>query len=851
MTKRRILIFSLLISMAVWSLFSWPLPRHIATGIPSSSANVEKGSVRQMIMGDHLQLLYNYWIFSDMLSGKTRFFHNLYEFNTGDDDARRYVGFDFMPFTAVFTLMYWIGGRAFAWNMTTIFSIWITYFFSWLLLRRFIKKDSAAAITALAVISLPYLWSVELGGSPTGFAMSFIPMLLWGIDYAIRSGRVTGGLVAALALLCSYLNDAHVLLFSFMIAPCWAAFVLLQIEEKPLLDFKRWIKMTLSLLPFALAALFIFAVIQSGKGEIADTTIENARGHHEVAIFSPDRSGLYSWDAKGISGSIYLGFTLPLLFIAGLLAQLWTTVKSPKTKLRETAALLAIFTAVSLLIMLALGPNGPHGGKVFGLARRFIPNYDMIRQPAKIFSFMPIILAAAAALSLKSIFRYIGNRKQQLALLCIIAALFGIEYKLRVEPTVCIINDSQSAYAAVAEDAKANGHDPRAIVIPIWPGDSAWSSLYEHYSSLYRIRMINGYLPVIPNEYIKNIYQVFEYMNGGIVTDAQLDNLLNRGIEYVLLHEDAFPEQVSSFAVSFTLKRFLDYPRLKLLQQGENIWAFKILPQADKRPPLDLGWNWFFPSYNSNHEIEWFEKTDAVAKEDSLASGGRYVSLEQSGAMVRLNPFYHCNAPNPVILLRGRGHGPMVANLKLDNGATVSRMDIWDSDQWHWREIRLSGLSNSVTADLQLVNGDGSFDLDLMIFSSGSILGIEPGKEVALPAPLFFHAGYTDLKKNSVVIRKAYESAEEIFYGPNLPLSAGEYEVIMRFDSQAEAGTNLGSFSLTCGDSHQGPFAVIAGNKQATGSFKTPAINQPLRFAFKYSRAADLEIKEVVFKRLR
>jgi hypothetical protein len=263
-----------------------------------------------------------------------------------------------------------------------------------------------------------------------------------------------------------------------------------------------------------------------------------------------------------------------------------------------------------------------------------------------------------------------------------------------------------------------------------------------------------------------------------------------------------------------------------------------------------LGWNWFFPSYNSNHEIEWFEQSDGVVAEDDLASGGRYVTLNQNGSTVRLNPFYHCNAPNPAILLRGRGHGPMVVKLKMDNGATDSRMIIWNSDQWHWREVELAGLSNSVTADLQLMNGDGSFDLDLMIFSSGSILGLEPGEKVALPAPLFFHAGYTDLKNNSVVIRKAYESAEEIFYGPNLPLSAGEYEVSMEFESQAPAGTELGTFSLSCGESRQGPFAVIAGTGVSVGSFTTPAVNQPLRFAFKYSRAADMAIKQVVFKRL-
>lgn len=851
MTTRKILILSLIISMGIWSLFSWPLPRYISNGIPASAANVEKGNVRHMVMGDHLQLLYNYWVFSDMLSGKTRFFHNLYEFNTGNDDARRYLGFDFVPFTLVFTPLYWIGGRAFAWNLTSIFSIWITYFFSWLLLRRYTKKDLIASLMALIVVALPYLWTVQLGGSPTAFAMTFIPMMLWGIDLAIRRGNVYGGMVAAIAILCFQLNGAHVLLFSFFIAPCWTAFTLLQVENKPFLDFKRWLKMTIALLPLAFAMLFVFVIVQLSQNNIANTTIEHARTSHEVAICTPDISGLYSWKSLNSSSSIYIGFVLPILFLMGLLSQAWMFIKKPSSNWRRSCVLLAAFFAVSLLVMLALGPNGPKNGRVFELARRWIPHYNMIRQPTKIFSFMPIMLSVAAALSMKSIFGLINGTRLQTVILVAVTALFCLEYKIQIKPTVCIIDKTQSAYAAVADDARANGRDPRAIAIPIWPGDSAWSSLYEHYSSLYRIRMINGYLPVVPNDYIDNIYHVFEYMNGGIVTDAQLDNLQNRGIDYVLLHEDAFPEQVSSFAVSFTLKRFLDCPRLKLLHQGENVWAFKILNTAKPKPPLNLGWNIFFPSQYSYHEAEWLTQTNTTNFADTSASGDRYVELSQPGAKLTLNPLYHCSAPHPMILLRGRGHGTMGLDMTSDNGISNRLQIAWNSDNWLWREAHLYGLSNSVTGNLQLQRDDGSFAIDAMMFSSGSILNIKPGQDLKLPAPLFFHAGYTDLKSGSVVIRSDYESSGVILYGPNLPLTAGEYEVRMLFTTAATADTDLGSFTLSCGDDKHGPFPVTAGNSPAICRFSTPPKNLPVVLAFKYSCNANMKIQQVIFRRIR
>ena len=75
-------IASLLITLAVWMLFSWPLPRDLFTTIPYNAANVEDAQViRQMEPGDHLQLMYHFWLFKDMLTGHTPWFHNLYEFN--------------------------------------------------------------------------------------------------------------------------------------------------------------------------------------------------------------------------------------------------------------------------------------------------------------------------------------------------------------------------------------------------------------------------------------------------------------------------------------------------------------------------------------------------------------------------------------------------------------------------------------------------------------------------------------------------------------------------------------------------------------------------------------------------
>jgi len=51
--------------------------------------------------------------------------------------------------------------------------------------------------------------------------------------------------------------------------------------------------------------------------------------------------------------------------------------------------------------------------------------------------------------------------------------------------------------------------------------------------------------------------------------------------------------------VAFTLRRLLEHPRLKLLRQAENVWAFKIVEPAAAgtgSPKVPADWTLFFPT---------------------------------------------------------------------------------------------------------------------------------------------------------------------------------------------------------------------------------------------------------------
>ena len=56
MKHLRTLTISLLVALAVYLVYMDSAARYTLTGIPCSAENIEKGRVRTMIHGDHLQL---------------------------------------------------------------------------------------------------------------------------------------------------------------------------------------------------------------------------------------------------------------------------------------------------------------------------------------------------------------------------------------------------------------------------------------------------------------------------------------------------------------------------------------------------------------------------------------------------------------------------------------------------------------------------------------------------------------------------------------------------------------------------------------------------------------------------
>jgi hypothetical protein len=828
----------LVVVLVLGAVLSWPLPKHLFSGIAASAQNPERTPPRAMIPGDHLQFLYHMWLAQDTFTGNTPWFHNLYEFNTGEDSTRRALMPYYLPFSLFFTVGSCLAGQAFGWNFAILVCLWLTGWFAWKLARRFTEDDVLAMLLAMVPLAFPYTWMNLLGGSPTGFAMMWVPILLYGADRWVGDRSAWGAFGVGAAVFFSEWSDTHVFFFSVLVLPPWMLFVYFYRYRFQWPSRSVWKGWLASAWPLVLFAAWVGVKAWSVQRGLQDTAIAAGRSAHEVGLFAPALDGL--WKGQG-DAKIYVG-VYGLLLLAGLLfGGILQVFRRPKSA--AGWGVLALALGIGGIFLLATGPRNPLGPRIWNAVTTLIPPYRMIRQPDKVFCLLPSLWMVALAV----LFSQGSARKACGVCLGLLLPLFLV-WQARIQPTICLLDRQQGAYAAVAEDAAKRGDVARAIALPLWPGDSHYSSLYQYNSSLYRIRMVNGYRPTARRAYVQDIFEPLESMNLGWPSDAQLDRLLERGIDHVLLHEDAFPEKVSSFPVGATLANLMRHPRLHLLAQDGAVWSFRILetpgtPRANGPMPILFPvrtWNWA----QSDWPGEWSREGDAST------IGRRYV---QAGPMVAStgSRWIRTAGPEPMEWhARVRGTGTVEWLSRTDDGRVEALRHSVNAADWIWLRIPAALHPETVERTVDVQVEDGTVDLDAVLLTrEGWRPPLQRGEWVCLPAVCFFRAGYTLPDFSAIRFRKRYDPMGEIFYSRHLYLEPGAYRIILDAETEALEGTLVGHLVFSTGSRDQvefrAPFHVGREPELRVEISQTVYF----RFAFDYARQTDLTLRAVTLIR--
>ncbi len=844
----RIAALTLALTFALSLFVTGTLWRHPGRGIPWVYYRGDLSAERYSRPGDHLQLLGRFVLADQMLRGDIPLFCNVYEFNRGDDAARYRPGPYYAPFSLVFAALSRIGSWAFAWNALGLISLWLTLYFTYILLRRFTDRPAAAMTAAALTVLHPYRLENLLGGAPSGFSLLWVPLLFWGVDAAARDGDRRGGLAAGAALWGAAWTDSQTFFFMALAGPIW---FLLRIAVFPPAGIPwpaRWGRALRGALPgaplLAPAALAVFWM----RGKIEGSFhMAGGREIRELLLYSPPPSALFSLN-PGQPVQVYLGYAWLALMAAGLFALIWMGLRRRADSARWVLLWIVIVGALICIIGLALGLYGPFGGLPIRAARKLIPVFRSVRAPPKMYCLMPTTMAVSAVLAWRTL-AAAGFRRVGLAALLWGGAMFA-EYAARAKPGVCLLDETQGAYAAVREDAGPEAA-PRALVLPLWPGDSHWTSVYIYHAMQYGIRLLNGYSPVVDRDYVEQVFQPLRGLNAGAISDENLDALSRMGIRYLLLHEDLFPERVSPAPVAHTLDRLLRHPRLDFLARDRAVWAFRIRETPAERPAPPA--RWALPPappafrFHAGHLQTEDERPVHRAADTPDATHDVFVRMEAGGDAFRLPRFSAFSPPERALWLRVRGNGILRSDATAEGAPGWS----WRAEapvaapRWEWIFLPLEAPPNYVTLRARLRAVSGTVDVDAGLLVTGEWSPSLPPEGIEFLAASLFRAGFTDPESGAVRLEPKRVDEDRIFYGPRLPLAPGEYVAELRYASDAAAGTRLGDWRQDFPPAANPEVLPVLASAQKVELRFRQTDHRWVEFGFRYTGAAAMELRAV------
>jgi hypothetical protein len=341
------------------------------------------------------------------------------------------------------------------------------------------------------------------------------------------------------------------------------------------------------------------------------------RSLHEVLLFSPTPADLFL-RVNGASGrTVYPGVVALALAVLAVVALARERPAGLRRMLWVFAPLLVAGVIVSIGPRLDALP-------LFEVAFRLVPSWNFIRQPAKAQVLVALALAMLGGVGADALARQRqGGRVLRAAVALVLGLLVAADYHPWQPTGVSGLPGGGPEFATI----RAEG--PRALWIPFWPGDSAYSGLYLYATTLTRVPMLNGYSAWLDRSYLTDLYRPLEAVNLGVLGEAEARVLRRYGVRQVILDRDAFPMKVSAFGPALALDYLRASPYLDPVDTPSGDWTLRVFrvresprtvaPAPAPTSPLGIFW-----------EAESLGRDTGRILDDADASNGR-VSLGRSG----------------------------------------------------------------------------------------------------------------------------------------------------------------------------------------------------------------------------
>jgi len=358
---------------------------------------------------------------------------------------------------------------------------------------------------------------------------------------------------------------------------------------------KRWLRLQplLRVSPIFVGLLFSVGwVLLAKKLFFAGSVAQGGRTIQDVKLFSPRLHELY------MQGSdVYLGIVPLFLILYCLVLLLRRTVYREKVWTNRQLVLVSFFLCTFFLTYilgagLSFGPSS-----LYILFFDYFPFFNYPRVPDRIMTIAFLagaILSGFAILDLQLRQAKRGDKWIGVVFYFLLVGLLWYDFGADKPIALTNLDRGQTIYSYI----KKNIDGKLLLEIPLWPGDSHQSSLYEYYITLDKIRRVNGYTPIVTKNYIDTVYKPLATMNMGLLDGQQYERLKTMGVRFITVHDnpDIFPRKVSPFPPHITVRRLMNSPYLEYIpiknkmrlpgleRENRKLYLFRLVDQAPDIP---------------------------------------------------------------------------------------------------------------------------------------------------------------------------------------------------------------------------------------------------------------------------
>ena len=327
--------------------------------------------------------------------------------------------------------------------------------------------------------------------------------------------------------------------------------------------------------------------IQNRKKLVGDSIVGKGRTWQEVKLYSPEIKDLFKRFNASAEGFIYPGL-IPAFLLLFLLAEMF---RAPAVWGRANRWRFWFFSGMLILsYAIALGVYFDPVLPVYWVMFNYFPFFKYPRDPARIIFLCFLCWGIVVAFGLEEIQRRLygwmpGKRTWPGIVLAAAAATVLWDYHPQKKIGLSRLDEGNPIYQALSRSPEKN---PVALGLPLFPGDSHQSSLYEYYMTQSRVPMVNGYSPVVAKRYVEEVFWPLIELNVGEITRADYETLLKLKVTHVVHHQELYFYKVSPFSGRLAFKNLMDSPYLKLILTNMEQSLFEVLPpdRVTDRPPV-------------------------------------------------------------------------------------------------------------------------------------------------------------------------------------------------------------------------------------------------------------------------